>query len=168
MLAIRDTARDAKIETTETGTVIGEIHIVVRKRPRSQFGKEQDGARPARRRRKVVDGIALDLRPLLNRLGIPLPLLGDRRKGDRFAIRRLERQGGVGQFVVRRLVEQGYANLEEHPFFADRAVRGLVSEDHVGFVVVRGRTNLPSIVMISGTPGLGNCTVGFSWAAPVV
>src|SRR5687767_2516974 len=155
MLAIGDTARDLKIETADTGAVVAEIDLVVWKRARFQVGKEEEGARPARARRKVVDGIALDVRPLLNRAVVSRPLLADRRQRNRLAIRRLERYGPTGQPVVRRLVPHRDTDFEQHPLFADRTVSGLVSDDHVAFVVVCDPDELALQSHDLRHPGLG-------------
>src|SRR5215204_5627228 len=57
VLAVCDSARNLEIETAETGAVVGDVNKVVRQRSGAQLRKEQDGARTACARRKVIDGI---------------------------------------------------------------------------------------------------------------
>src|SRR6476659_4516084 len=143
MLAVRDAARQVEIEPTEAGAVGAQLNLVERRRWRIQIGEETDAARPVRARRKVVDRVALNLRPILQRTGVPRPVLGDRRQGKRLAVRRLDRQRVAGQLEGRHLLAKRDTDVEEHPLLTDRPVGGLVSEDHVTLVVVRSSNELP-------------------------
>ena len=142
MLAVRDAARHLEVEPAEARAFVAELDLVNRHHARVQVGEEGERARPARARRKVVDRVALDFLPVLQRAGVALPVLVDRRQGNRLAVGRFERQRLPLQLLVRRFVEHRHADLEEHPLLADRPVGELVSDDDVAFVVVRGPDEL--------------------------
>jgi hypothetical protein len=87
-------------------------------------------------REALVDRVALDLLPVLQRGGAARAVLGDRCQGHRLAVRRFDRQRAAGQLVVRNLVEHRHADLEEHPLLPERPVGELIADNDIAFVVV--------------------------------
>src|SRR5215204_2363507 len=87
VLTVGDAAWDVEVQAAEARAARAELHFVVGHGRRAQVGEETDAAGPARRRRKVVDRVALDLFPGLQRAGVGRPELRNGCQGKRLAVR---------------------------------------------------------------------------------
>src|SRR4029450_3669199 len=138
VLAVRDPTWHLEVDPTETCALGAELDLVVGHCTLVQLGEEPDSTRLARARRKVVDRVPLDLRAGLQRAEVRRAHVRGRGKGNRLAVRCLERERVAGHGVVRHAIANRRSEVEEHPLVTDRLVGDLIAEDDVALVVVGG------------------------------